>query len=82
MICIFSDEFEIGDVMLIKMVDLIKKYGEMFVIKLIDFELDEGDFFGFIGFNGVGKIMMMRIILMLFDFFWGEVYVCGYLIYN
>lgn len=67
---------------MIKTVDLTKKYGEMFAIKSIDLELDEGDLFGFIGPNGAGKTTTMRIIATLLDPTWGEAYVCGNSIYN
>lgn len=67
---------------MIKTVDLTKKYGEMFAIKSINLDLDEGDLFGFIGPNGAGKTTTMRIISTLLDPSWGEAYVCGNSIYN
>ena len=67
---------------MIKTVDLTKKYGDMFAIKSIDLELDEGDLFGFIGPNGAGKTTTMRIIATLLQPTWGEAYVCGHSIYG
>jgi ABC-2 type transport system ATP-binding protein len=66
----------------IKTADLTKKYGDMFAIKAIDLQLDEGDLFGFIGPNGAGKTTTMRIIATLLQPTWGEAYVCGHSIYN
>jgi len=66
----------------IKTVDLTRKYGEMFAIRNIELELDEGDLFGFIGPNGAGKTTTMRILATLLNPSWGEAYVCGYSIYT
>lgn len=67
---------------MIKTENLTKKYGEMFAIKGIELELDQGDLFGFIGPNGAGKTTTMRIIATLLEPSWGEAYVCGHSIYN
>lgn len=62
--------------------DLTKKYGEMYAIRSIELQLDEGDLFGFIGPNGAGKTTTMRIIATLLNPTWGEAYVCGNSIYT
>ena len=67
---------------MIRTSDLTKKYGEMFAIKSIDLQLEQGDLFGFIGPNGAGKTTTMRIIATLLNPSWGEAYVCDYSIYN
>ena len=67
---------------MIKTENLTKKYGEMFAIKSINLELNNGDLFGFIGPNGAGKTTTMRIIATLLEPSWGEAYVCGHSIYN
>lgn len=67
---------------MIEIHDLTKKYGEMFAIRSIELELDEGDLFGFIGPNGAGKTTTMRIIATLLNPTWGEAYVCGNSIYT
>ena len=61
---------------------LTKKYGEMFAIRDISIELNQGDLFGFIGPNGAGKTTTMRIIATLLNPTWGEAYVCGNSIYT
>jgi len=66
----------------IRTLDLTKKYGEMFAIKSIELNLDEGDLFGFIGPNGAGKTTTMRIIATLLQPTWGEAYVCENSIYT
>ena len=55
---------------------LTKKYGDMYAIRDIDLDLDEGDLFGFIGPNGAGKTTTMRIIATLLNPTSGEAYVC------
>jgi ABC-2 type transport system ATP-binding protein len=66
----------------IKTHDLTKKYGDLFAIRSIELELQEGDLFGFIGPNGAGKTTTMRIIATLLNPTWGEAYVCGNSIYT
>jgi len=62
--------------------DLTKKYGELYAIRSVDLDLQEGDLFGFIGPNGAGKTTTMRIIATLLNPTWGEAYVCGNSIYT
>lgn len=62
--------------------DLTKKYGDLFAIRSIELNLQEGDLFGFIGPNGAGKTTTMRIIATLLNPTWGEAYVCGNSIYT
>lgn len=66
---------------MIKTVNLTKKYGDMYAIRNINLELEQGDLFGFIGPNGAGKTTTMRIISTLLTPTYGEAYVCGNSIY-
>ena len=66
----------------IRAVGLNKKYGNFHAVKSLNFELDEGDVFGFIGPNGAGKTTTMRMLATLLDPTSGEAYVCGNSIYN
>ena len=61
---------------------LTKKYGEVFAIRDIELNLDQGDLFGFIGPNGAGKTTTMRIIATLLNPSWGDAFVCGNSIYT
>ncbi len=67
---------------LIQTKDLTKRYGELYAIRGIELDLQEGDLFGFIGPNGAGKTTTMRIIATLLNPTWGEAYVGGYSIYT
>ncbi len=62
--------------------DLTKKYGELYAIRSIELDLQEGDLFGFIGPNGAGKTTTMRILSTLLTPSWGEAYVDGFSIYT
>jgi ABC-2 type transport system ATP-binding protein len=66
----------------IKTTNLTKKYGDMYAIRGINLELEEGDLFGFIGPNGAGKTTTMRIIATLLAPTYGEAYVCDNSIYT
>ncbi|MCA9128377.1 MAG: ABC transporter ATP-binding protein [Planctomycetales bacterium] len=67
---------------MIKTTNLTKKYGDMYAIRGINLDLEEGDLFGFIGPNGAGKTTTMRIIATLLTPTYGEAYVCGNSIYT
>ncbi|QDV27889.1 ABC transporter ATP-binding protein [Aureliella helgolandensis] len=67
---------------MIKTSNLTKKYGDMYAIRGINLELEEGDLFGFIGPNGAGKTTTMRIVATLLTPTYGEAYVCGNSIYT
>ena len=67
---------------MIKTVNLTKKYGDMYAIRSIDLDLQQGDLFGFIGPNGAGKTTTMRIIATLLAPTYGEATVCDHSIYN
>lgn len=67
---------------MIRTENLTKQYGDMFAIKGIELDLQEGDLFGFIGPNGAGKTTTMRIIATLLEPTFGEAYVCGHSIYK
>jgi ABC-2 type transport system ATP-binding protein len=62
--------------------DLTKVYGELYALKNLTLELNEGDLFGYIGPNGSGKTTTMRILATLLQPTWGEASVCGYSIYT
>ncbi len=66
----------------IKTHDLTKRYGDLYAIRGIELDLQEGDLFGFIGPNGAGKTTTMRIIATLLQPTWGEAYVGGHSIYT
>jgi ABC-2 type transport system ATP-binding protein len=59
---------------MIKTINLTKKYDDMYAIRGIDLDLQQGDLFGFIGPNGAGKTTTMRIIATLLAPTYGEAF--------
>ena len=58
----------------------IKGYREQHVLKDIDFEVEEGDFFGIVGRNGSGKSTLLKIISQIYTPEKGNVIVNGKLV--
>lgn len=62
----------------IKVVNLNKFYGSNEVIKDISFDVYQGEIFGFLGKNGVGKSTTIDCITGIKPFNKGEIYIEGY----
>ncbi|OJW77262.1 MAG: ABC transporter ATP-binding protein [Bacteroidetes bacterium 46-16] len=62
---------------IIKVNNLVKKYGDFMAVKGISFEVKEGEIFGLLGPNGAGKTTTLEIIETLRDKTSGEVTVDG-----
>ncbi|MFZ5354348.1 MAG: ATP-binding cassette domain-containing protein [Bacillota bacterium] len=52
---------------------LTKNYGDLEVLKGIDFEINEGSIYGFLGRNGAGKTTTMNILTGLIEFNKGSI---------
>src|SRR6185503_12349848 len=63
---------------IIKVKDLVKKYGDFVAVKGISFEVKEGEIFGLLGPNGAGKSTTLEIIETLREKTSGEVWVNGF----
>ena len=63
---------------IIKVKDLVKKYGDFEAVKGISFEVNEGEIFGLLGPNGAGKSTTLEIIETLREKTSGEVWVNGF----
>lgn len=55
----------------------IKGYKEQYVLRDIDFEVEEGDFYGIVGRNGSGKSTLLKIISQIYTPEHGSVTVKG-----
>jgi ABC-2 type transport system ATP-binding protein len=62
---------------IIKVSNLVKKYGDFTAVKGISFEVKEGEIFGLLGPNGAGKTTTLEIIETLRDKTSGQVIVDG-----
>ncbi|MDW7614466.1 ABC transporter ATP-binding protein [Peribacillus simplex] len=57
---------------------LKKRIGKREIIKGIDFELNEGEVFGFLGPNGAGKTTTIRMLVGLIKPSSGSIHICGH----
>ena len=63
---------------MIKIKNLTKKYGNVYAIKDISFEVKKGEIIGFLGPNGAGKSTTMNIITGYIPATSGEAWIAGY----
>ncbi len=61
----------------IKISQITKYFGDKLVLDKIDLTVKQGQIFGFIGLNGVGKTTLIKIILDLLDEDSGDVQIFG-----
>ena len=52
---------------MLKVENIIKKYGENVAVNNLSFTVDDGEIFGLLGENGAGKTTTFRIIMGLID---------------
>ncbi len=62
--------------------DLVKKFGSFVANDHLNFEVYQGEIFGFLGANGAGKTTAMRILCGLSHPTSGEITVAGYNVYK
>lgn len=62
--------------------NLSKDYGKKRVVKNLNFDLFEGQIFGFVGPNGAGKSTTIKMITGLTNITEGEIRICGYSVRN
>lgn len=62
----------------VKVNELIKKYGEKEAVSGISFNINKGEIFGLIGPNGAGKTTTLRVISTLLTITSGSIKVMGY----
>src|SRR5438552_8355090 len=64
----------------IKTVNLTKRYGTLVALSNLNLEIAEGDCFGFIGPNGAGKSTTIKILATLLQPTWGEARICNFVV--
>jgi ABC-2 type transport system ATP-binding protein len=62
----------------IEAIDLTKKFGRFVAVDSINFEVEKGEIFGFLGANGAGKTTAMRMLCGLSTPTSGKGFVAGY----
>src|SRR5438105_3838911 len=65
---------------MIKTVNLTKRYGTLVALSNLNLEIMEGDCYGFIGPNGAGKSTTIKILATLLQPTWGQARVCDYVV--
>jgi ABC-2 type transport system ATP-binding protein len=63
--------------MIIKVQDLVKRYGDVVAVDHLSFEVEQGEIFGLLGPNGAGKTTTIRIIMDILSPDEGSVAVLG-----
>ncbi len=62
---------------IIEVQGLTKKFGDLLAVDAIDFEVEEGEIFGFLGPNGAGKTTTINMLTGLTRITGGQVYIAG-----
>src|SRR5512135_2887996 len=57
--------------------NLVKEYGTFRAVDSIEFEIGQGEFFGFLGPNGAGKTTVMRVVYCFMPPTSGDVRIFG-----
>ena len=70
------------DKTVIRVRDMVKKFGDFTANDRLSFEVCEGEIFGFLGANGAGKTTALRILCGLSLPTSGEIFVAGYNMYS
>jgi ABC-2 type transport system ATP-binding protein len=65
---------------MIKTVNLTKRYGTLVALSNLNLEIEEGDCYGFIGPNGAGKSTTIKILATLLQPTWGEARICDFVV--
>ncbi|MBZ5530622.1 MAG: ATP-binding cassette domain-containing protein [Acidobacteriia bacterium] len=66
------------DVKAIRVVDIVKRYGNFTAVDGVSFDVAEGEIFGLLGPNGAGKSTLIRMMTTLLDITSGSAFVEGF----
>ncbi len=66
--------------MIVKTINLTKRYGKLVALDNLHLNIEEGECFGYIGPNGAGKTTTIKILATLLQPTWGEARVCDYVV--
>ena len=62
----------------IRVVDIVKRYGNFTAVDGVSFDVAEGEIFGLLGPNGAGKSTLIRMMTTLLEITSGDAYIEGY----
>ena len=63
--------------MIVRVRDLVKRYGDILALDHLSFSIEEGEIFGLLGPNGSGKTTAINCILSLLKYDKGEIEIFG-----
>lgn len=63
--------------MIVKMQDIVKRYGDLLALDYFNLEVNEGEIYGLLGPNGSGKTTAINCMLSLISFDQGSVHLFG-----
>ncbi len=63
--------------MIVKIENLVKRYGEMVAVDHLNLDIEEGEIFGFLGPNGSGKTTTINCMLSLLQYDKGNISIFG-----
>lgn len=66
-----------GDIKMLKIEHLTKKYGDKTAVKDITIHINAGEIYGFIGHNGAGKTTTLKSVVGILDFEEGDILIDG-----
>lgn len=62
---------------MLKVENVVKKYGDLVAVNGLSFTVNDGEIFGLLGLNGAGKTTTFRMILGLIDDYTGDITIDG-----
>ena len=62
---------------MLKVENVVKKYGDLVAVNNLSFTVNDGEIFGLLGLNGAGKTTTFRMILGLIDDYTGDITIDG-----
>ncbi len=62
---------------MLKVDNVVKKYGDLVAVNGLSFTVNDGEIFGLLGLNGAGKTTTFRMILGLIDDYTGDITIDG-----
>lgn len=62
---------------MIRVSSLFGGYGGWMIVEDVSFIVEKGEFVGIFGLNGLGKIILMKLLMGVFFFLKGEVFAVG-----
>lgn len=63
---------------MVELIEFIKDFGKVLVVDRLLFRIEKGEIFGILGENGVGKIIIFRMFVIMLKLIFGIVIILGF----